>query len=125
MTNVMEIERDERLLKVVIFGLNGRLDAFTSPSLREQADSVLEERVRHIVCDLSNVAFMDSAGLAVLVSLMKRSRQAGGDVRLVWPAAEAAQRILQLTKFDRVFERYDNRDAAVNSFLGVSSWPGY
>jgi anti-anti-sigma factor len=114
----MEIDVDERTLRVVILGMNGRLDAFTAPSLREQADQLITESVRHIVCDLSRVAFMDSAGLAVLVSLMKRCRQAGGDVRLVWPAAEAAQRILQLTKFDRVFERFDDRDLAVNSFLG-------
>jgi anti-anti-sigma factor len=114
----MEIDIDERTLRVVILGMTGRLDAFTAPSLREQADEVIAGSVRHIVCDLANVAFMDSAGLAVLVSLMKRCRQAGGDVRLVWPVAEAAQRILQLTKFDRVFERFDDRELAVSSFLG-------
>jgi anti-anti-sigma factor len=114
----MEIEIEERTLRVVILAVSGRIDAFTAPSLREQAEQLAADAIRHIVCDLSNVAFMDSAGLAVLVSLMKRCRQARGDVRLVWPSAETARRILQLTKFDRVFERFDDRDAAVSSFLG-------
>jgi anti-anti-sigma factor len=78
-----------------------------------------------IVCDLSNVAFMDSAGLAVLVSLMKRARQDRGDVRLVWPTAESAKRILQLTKFDRVFDRFESRDTAIESFYGTGQWQGF
>jgi anti-anti-sigma regulatory factor len=46
---------------------------------------------------------LDSAGLAVLVSALKRSRLKNGNVRLVWPKAEDAARILKLTKFDQVF----------------------
>jgi anti-anti-sigma factor len=47
---------------------------------------------------------MDSAGMAVLVSLLRRSRQAGGSVKLIWPRSEAVRRTLQLTQFDRIFE---------------------
>jgi anti-anti-sigma regulatory factor len=42
--------------------------------------------------------------MAVLVSLLRRSRQAGGSVKLVWPRSEAVRRTLKLTQFDRIFE---------------------
>jgi anti-anti-sigma factor len=121
----MEIEIDERTVRIVALAPAGRLDAFNAPALRARTEQLLADGIRLIVCDLSKVEFMDSAGLAVLVSLMKRARQDGGDVRLVWPAADAAQRILQLTKFDRVFDRFENREGAFNSFYGTGKWQGF
>jgi anti-anti-sigma factor len=47
---------------------------------------------------------MDSAGRAVLVTLLRKCRAAGGGVKLVWPKSEAVRRTLQLTQFDKVFE---------------------
>lgn len=47
--------------------------------------------------------FMDSAGMAALVSLLKQARQVGGNVVLVRPTNPATYRILTLTRFDQVF----------------------
>ncbi|MFZ5878776.1 MAG: STAS domain-containing protein [Chloroflexota bacterium] len=100
----IEITTTEHILKIVVIALNGRLDAFEAPALRKVCDEYLAQQVNHIVFDLGEVSMLDSAGLAVLVSALKRARQANGDVRLVWPRAEAAARILKLTKFDQVFQ---------------------
>ena len=79
-------------------------------------DELLESGAQRFVLDLSEVPFLDSAGMAVLVSLLKRARQGGGDVRLVWPAEEGARRILRLTKFDRVFSMADSVAMALSDF---------
>lgn len=100
----IEITTTEHTLKIVVIALNGRLDAFEAPALRKVCDDHLARQVNHIVFDLTEVSMLDSAGLAVLVSTLKRARLANGDVRLVWPRAEAATRILKLTKFDQVFQ---------------------
>ena len=52
----------------------------------------------------------------MLVNLLKRAREHGGDVHLVWPAEEAARRILRLTKFDRVFTFAETAEAALSHF---------
>ena len=87
------------------------LDAF-----RSRTEDLLASGVSRFVIDLTEVPFLDSAGMAVLVSLLKGARQLGGDAKLVWPRLEAAQRVLRLTKFDQVFELFDEVDAAVKAF---------
>jgi anti-anti-sigma factor len=84
--------------------VDGRLDAYTVPEARACIDALMEPGVNRLVVDLSAVTFLDSAGLAMLVTALKRARQQGGDVKLVWPANENTQRILRLTRFDRVFD---------------------
>lgn len=99
----LQINTTDYSLKIISITLSGRLDAFEAPALRKICDEFIEQGVIHLVFDLTAVSMIDSAGLAVLVSALKRTRQAGGDVRLIWPREEAAARILKLTKFDQVF----------------------
>jgi anti-anti-sigma factor len=112
----MDLTITEHIIRIVVVSPRQRIDAFSAPKLREEVDRLLESGVQRFILDLSAVPFLDSAGMAVLVSLLKRSRQVGGDVRLVWPAEEAAQRILRLTKFDRVFSMADTAEAALVDF---------
>jgi anti-anti-sigma factor len=113
----MKIATEERQIRIVVVIPEGRVDAFSAPDLRRRIDELLADGVIHYVCDLSAVDFLDSAGMAVLVSVLKRARQAGGNVKLVKPSAATAQRILHLTKFDRVFDIADTADLAVARFL--------
>ena len=84
--------------------LNYRVDAFAAPTLRAELDRLFEAGKTSFLVDLSETPFMDSAGMAVLISLLRRSRQSGGDVKLIRPKYDPVMRILQLTRFDRVFE---------------------
>jgi anti-sigma B factor antagonist len=100
----MNIVVREQIQRTVTLAPQDRLDAFSAPALRRQLDDLAEAGVKDFVIDLSDTPFMDSAGMAVLVSLLRRCRQTGGSVKLVWPRAEAVRRTLQLTQFDRIFE---------------------
>jgi anti-anti-sigma factor len=112
----MNITINEHIIRIVVVTPQDRIDAFSSPQLRERVNQLLTDGVSMFVIDLSNVPFLDSAGMAVLVSALKRARQANGDVKLVWPKEEAARRILRLTRFDRVFSMAESAEAAISSF---------
>ena len=112
----MEMTITEHVVRIAIVAPKQRIDAFSAPDLRARLDQLVDQGVQRFVLDLAAVPFLDSAGMAVLVSLLKRTRQLGGDVRLIWPAEEAARRILRLTKFDRVFNMSDTVDAALANF---------
>jgi anti-sigma B factor antagonist len=112
----LEINAKEKLIRIVVLDLMGRLDAFEAPALRKMCDEYLERDDIHFVFDLSEVSMLDSAGLAVLVSVLKRARMKNGDVRLVWPKADAASRILKLTKFDQVFLSIERSDIIPRGF---------
>ncbi len=100
----MKIVIEEQVQRTVTVTIPDRLDAFSAPVLRAELDQLTDSGVKDFVIDLSATPFMDSAGMAVLVSLLRRTRTAGGSVKLVWPRSEAVRRTLQLTHFDRVFE---------------------
>jgi anti-sigma B factor antagonist len=110
----MQIEISEHVVRIAIVRPMDRVDAFTAPQLRERLDQLAAGGTRHFVVDLSVTPFMDSAGMAALVSLLKRARQSGGEVTLVWPKDEAARRVLRLTKFDRVFPMFDDTQSAID-----------
>ena len=112
----MQVDISEYSVRIVVVAPQGRVDAFNALDLRRQLEYLLDDGVSRFVLDLSAVPFLDSAGMAVLVSLLKQARTRGGDVKLVGPTAEAAQRILRLTKFDRVFMMAETVAAATASF---------
>jgi anti-sigma B factor antagonist len=95
--------------------LFGRVDAASVISQREKLRALVAEGNTRFVVDLSRVDFLDSAGMAMLVSLMKQARQAGGDLRVVRPTDESVQRILHLTRLDLVLNMSDTAPAALAS----------
>lgn len=103
----MKIGFSEEVVRTVRISIEDRLDAFSSQELRKHFDELFEQGITNYIVDLSATPFMDSAGMAALVSAMKRARQAGGDVVLVWPNSDSVKRILSLTHFDRVFTMID------------------
>jgi len=108
----MEIRR--RTLKHgTVIWLDGRLDAATVHLLRNEWSTA--ENEKHFALDMSGVTFIDSLGLAALVSGLKLARQRGGDVVLVNPS-DRVRTILELTVMDKVFRIV----ATVSEALGSS-----
>jgi anti-sigma B factor antagonist len=58
--------------------------------------------VRHVVLDLQNVQYMDSMCVGVLVELLTRLKEAGGNIALV-NASGNIEYLFKLTRLDRVF----------------------
>ncbi len=96
-----------------VVGLGGRLDALEAVGLRELFASYHAEGSHNLIVDLSDVEFVDSAGLAALVKAMKDARGSGGDVRLVRSPNPDASRVFELTKFDQVFVMGDTVDELI------------
>ena len=81
--------------------VEGELDLSTSPEL----DRVLRREIsagRHVVVDLSEVAFIDSTGLSTLVTALRASNSNGGGL-MVSPSLPAqVRRVLEVTGLNKV-----------------------
>jgi anti-sigma B factor antagonist len=110
----MNVDIQEYIVKHIVVSLAGRIDAFSVPGLQAQLDACLKDGIKHFIIDMTLIQFMDSAGLAVMVKLLKRVRQVNGTISLIMPQAEAARRILRLTHFDQIFDLADSVDAAIS-----------
>ncbi len=100
---------------VTIVVLSGEVDTTTVADLHVVFDDLVARGEQNYVIDLERVTFMDSSGLAALAKLYKRIRIGHGDVRLCRLQPDM-RRIIELTRFDRVFDIFEERDAAVASF---------
>ncbi len=112
----MELTLREHAVRIQIIELSGRLEAFTVARMREVKEKLIDIPEKNFIVDLRQVSFMDSAGLASLISLLKHARQFKGDTVLVKPTDPAAYRILSLTRFDQVFTLYDTVEQAIAHF---------
>ena len=61
----------------------GELDIHTAPKLGKAISEVIKEGVYDLVIDLTQVAFLDSTGMGVLVAGLKAVRAHEGSLRLV------------------------------------------
>jgi len=63
--------------------VEGEVDLATAPLLRDRLDSVIDETTTDIAVDLSQVRFLDSTGLSVLVAAHQRSAESGHALHVV------------------------------------------
>ncbi len=90
----------------------GEIDVYTSPLLQERLVEVLRDGISSIVLDLSAVTFLDSTGLGVLITCLKRCRSAEGDLVLV-TAQPNVLKVLEITGLNDVFHVHDSVDDAI------------
>jgi anti-anti-sigma factor len=77
--------------------LAGDLDMAATFKLEPELDRVLDAgEVQHVVFDLGDVPFVDSAGLGTLLSIRERAQERGIDMSIVNPS-DAVRRILDVT----------------------------
>ena len=88
-----------------ILRVGGEVDVYTAPTLREGLIDLLATDIRHVVIDTSDVTFLDSSGLGVLVSGLKRLRAHDGSLALAG-SQEHIVRLLRLTGLTRFFPPY-------------------
>jgi anti-sigma B factor antagonist len=85
-----------------------------SASLRNLVKSTLTESKR-VVLELSDVFFIDSAGVGLLARLYASAQMAGGTLKLA-SLSPRMQDMLKITKLFLVFEIFDSAEEAAKSF---------
>ena len=82
--------------------LLGELDLSTAPQLRDELQRLANNGATQITLDLSELDFVDSTGLSVLITALKRLRQQGGEMALRSPTP-GTRRVLEITGLTEVF----------------------
>ena len=83
--------------------------------LRRKVHGLLENGHQHILLNLENVSYMDSAGIGELVGCYNRVNEKNGAIKLL-NASRRVYDLLQLTKLDEVFETFRDEKEALVSF---------
>ena len=95
-----------------VLRVGGEVDVATAPRMRERLISLVNDQRFFLVVDLSDVDFIDSTGLGVLIGALKRVRSRDGDLHLVC-GDQRILRVFEITGLDQVFQIHETIDAAV------------
>ncbi|HEX2128424.1 MAG TPA: STAS domain-containing protein [Solirubrobacterales bacterium] len=80
--------------------IEGELDMYSSPNLREEIDGLLAGDVP-VVLDMEQLTFVDSSGIRCLVLVASRARTTGNPLRMLPPANGQVSQVLALTRVDK------------------------
>ncbi len=84
------------------------------PELVEFAGEMLEKGIKLCSIDIANVRFINSSGIGVLITLLTKFRNKGGDLVLVNPS-EQVNKLLIITKLNAIFNIVQSKEEAVQS----------
>ncbi|HEY86238.1 MAG TPA: STAS domain-containing protein [Chloroflexi bacterium] len=110
----MEISYNSLGSDTYLVKLNGALNARSAEDAKQTFRDLSDKSAKRVIIDLSGVPFIDSSGLAALVSGLKTFGGDAQNLRLAAPQSQA-RLLFELTMFDRVFQIFDSVAEAQNS----------
>ena len=110
-----QVSQDGAGADVTVVDVEGQLIVGNRQELKQKVLERLEDGARKFVIDFSDAGYIDSSGLGVLVSLSKKIREQGGELRLSG-LNEDLRTLFELTKLDTLFRISDTRGEALDEF---------
>jgi anti-sigma B factor antagonist len=109
----MNIEMRE-LKHVSVMKISGRVDSATAPQVEAALHDLIDSNRHQVVLDLQEVEYMSSAGLRVLVTMLKAAKKSGGDLKLAQLSVRVKE-VLDLSGLTPVFNVYGDVVGAVGA----------
>ncbi len=111
----MKIKVNEKYEAVIIELKGNVMGGEDTKGFNELLHKLIDEGKKNIVVDLSEVKFMNSSGLGMMIGGLTTMKKSGGNLKLA-KVTEKIESLLIITKLITIFEFYDNVDDAVKSF---------
>lgn len=111
----MDIQKSEEQ-GVIILSPSGRLDSNSAPDLEQAIDTIgLDESGHHLLLDFSNVEYISSAGLRVVLKTVKE-RQAASKSFAVSSMQDHVREVFEIAGFDAYVSIHPDNHLALKSF---------
>jgi anti-sigma B factor antagonist len=100
---------------VSIIDLAGQLTSFASGALRNTIGDLIKQGRKKIVLNVGDLAYLDSSGVGELANCYMSVIKQSGEMKVVGLTAKVEE-ILKITQLYRVFQEFQNEEAALSSF---------
>ena len=100
---------------VQIIEINGELDAFVAPKLKETFNRLIEKDITKYIVDFKGLIHINSLAMGILRGKLQVVREMGGDIKIV-NLNKHIQTIFETIGLDEIFEIYKNEEEALKSF---------
>ena len=105
----------EQIDDVLVIKLPARLDAAGLSVIEHDFSETVAAHQGKVLADMSDVTFVASLALRMLLICLKTIQPQGGDLRLAGLQSQIAE-IFRKSRFDTLFKIYADRDAALAAF---------
>jgi anti-anti-sigma factor len=101
------VSADARVIKP-----KGRLDSSTGPALEAELVSVIDGGARSLLLDFSELLYISSAGLRVVLLAAKRLKASNGRLALCSLNSQIAE-VFKISGFDAIIDIHASSDSAL------------
>lgn len=99
--------------KALLVKISGELDHHTANSIRETTDSKIRcTNAIHVIFDFSQVGFMDSSGIGMIMGRYKTVKTLGGSV-IIFGQNSQIKRIVEMSGIDKIVKIADTFEDAL------------
>lgn len=110
----MKVKTEERDNAVIINLFGEMMLGYEANDFHEAILKAIESNKKNIVVDLSNVKFITSWGIGILVYGYTTTTNSGGKFKIV-AVPEKVEQVLKTTNLDKVFDKYVTIEEALKS----------
>lgn len=82
-------------------------------SILEVANNSILEKTFKCIIDISDLRYINSSGIGVLITILTKFRNKGGEVYLLKPS-ESVQKLLVITKLNAIFQIIQTEEEALS-----------
>jgi len=98
--------------KIVILNLKGRLDAVTSPELRDKINALVDGGSIYLVIGFQELEYISSAGIRVLLAALAKTRPVNGKIVLTEPG-KLVEEVFRIAGLYSIFPIYADQEKAI------------
>jgi anti-sigma B factor antagonist len=106
---------EQKLGKVNMLSLSGRLDAYSATEVETKLNALIDAGQTCLVVDLEKLEYISSSGLRVFLATLKKVKKQEGDIKLAC-MKPFIKEVFDIAGFSQLFNIFDTREAAVGAF---------
>ncbi|MBC3899173.1 MULTISPECIES: STAS domain-containing protein [Acetobacterium] len=93
--------------KTSMVSIKGEIDIYSIEKFRASIEKEIMTQATQIILDCSELSYMDSTGMGVLIELRNKSKEMGQRIIMMNPRPNI-KKLLSLTGVDKIIEIVDN-----------------
>jgi len=109
---LLRVDIEDRGDHVVVIRTGGEIDAATADTLATAVSGALGDGYQKVLVDFTQVTFIDSTGLGVLVKSHRSAAAAGAVFAVVHPTPQT-RKLIRVLGLDQLLNIYESHDAAL------------
>ena len=97
---------------VVVIAVQGEVDLYASPRLRDEIVRWTRKRTPSLIIDLGGITYMDSSGIATLVEGLQLTRRYGGRFGIARPSPSISE-VLRFAHLEKILRTFSSVEEAL------------